>query len=720
MSKGIGKSDIVESVSVGFMFSIVALFVYRIGMNADFFFYDENGVTLSRTIELFRQYTKSGFFIGLISVWAGSAFLYLLMIKMDRKYRKIIYRYRYVIVLIILAICVVLEISGSSMSSWCGVLGVSQEDSGVLFRTMNPYRSDEFGVNTVFAIAQAKNPGNSYPYFSDIVRGTSTDMYIVYGQPVKSIGILFRPFQWGYLLLGSAKGLAFFWCGRFLFLLMSSFEFGRLFINNKRMPSVIYSIFMTLSPVVQWWFAINGFVEMLIFGQLCAIMLSRYMNTDSVRKKLLYSLIFFWSGGVYILVFYPAWQIVMGYVFLGIFIWIILENRKQLCWRWKVDLPIILCTGIMIGGLIGILMFKSRDTISAVLNTVYPGHRVDNGKLEILDIFGGIYNLFLPLTDSHIILTWGFIDFCPLGIILALYVILKDKKKDKLLITMLIIDVVFIIIFMCPIPSMVKRITLLSMTTSDRALIAIQFVNILLLFRGMSLIEFKGKAYKIALGGVVYASVIVWIINNQAEDIPLSNLMTVGMFVVLFVVFVLMWMNNALNINRYLLSVFLVVFVIAGGLVNPVQQGLPFIENSDVVQEIDRIVNADCKGKWIVEGMGYPNTNLPLFGGASTINSTNVYPALDTWEKLDASGQYNEVYNRYAHIEMSLQDDKKTEFVLKYPDYFMVELNVNDLKQINVSYILSPNDLEKFSGEHISIKRIESINNLHIYSVDYQ
>lgn len=36
MSKGIGKSDIVESVSVGFMFSIVALFVYRIGMNADF------------------------------------------------------------------------------------------------------------------------------------------------------------------------------------------------------------------------------------------------------------------------------------------------------------------------------------------------------------------------------------------------------------------------------------------------------------------------------------------------------------------------------------------------------------------------------------------------------------------------------------------------------------------------------------------------------------
>lgn len=37
-----------------------------------------------------------------------------------------------------------------------------------------------------------------------------TDAFIVYGQPVRSWEVIFRPFHWGYLFLSPAKGLSFF------------------------------------------------------------------------------------------------------------------------------------------------------------------------------------------------------------------------------------------------------------------------------------------------------------------------------------------------------------------------------------------------------------------------------------------------------------------------------------------------------------------------------
>ena len=38
---------------------------------------------------------------------------------------------------------------------------------------------------------------------------------------------------------------------------------------------------VVLAPAVQWWFAINGFVEMLIFAQLSIILLKKYMLTKN-------------------------------------------------------------------------------------------------------------------------------------------------------------------------------------------------------------------------------------------------------------------------------------------------------------------------------------------------------------------------------------------------------------------------------------------------------
>lgn len=86
---------------------------------------------------------------------------------------------------------------------------------------------------------------------------------------------------------------------------MVTFELSMLLTNRKRVLSLASALLVAFSSQVQWWFAVNSLVEMLVFGQLAVLIVHYFM----VRKKI-------WAenssddwngfcGGAYILTFYP-------------------------------------------------------------------------------------------------------------------------------------------------------------------------------------------------------------------------------------------------------------------------------------------------------------------------------------------------------------------------------------------------------------------------------
>ncbi|MDL2271221.1 hypothetical protein LJC03_05390, partial [Methanobrevibacter sp. OttesenSCG-928-I08] len=195
-----------------------------------------------------------------------------------------LYKYRFILGGLALIISVLLELHGSSIAE----LNISNLEHNPLFGISRPIRSDEYNVNTMLAFSQYFN---EFGYFSNIIRGSPTDMFIIYGQPVLDIAVIFRPFHWGYLFLSQGKGLSFFWVGRLIILFLVSFEMGMIFTKKNKILSLAYSLLITFSPLVQWWFAVNGLVEMLIFGQLSLILINFYTQTNDYYKRLLYSLV---------------------------------------------------------------------------------------------------------------------------------------------------------------------------------------------------------------------------------------------------------------------------------------------------------------------------------------------------------------------------------------------------------------------------------------------
>ncbi|WP_303871821.1 hypothetical protein [Acetobacterium wieringae] len=634
------------------------------------------------------------------------------------------YRYRFWISAILGVLLVFFEIHGSSILYWQNYLSNLTNISEPLIGISRSIRSDEWAVNTPMMLSQYYNHSGLFPYFSETIRGALTDTFIIYGQPVRDIAIFFRPFHWGYLLLAPAKGLSFFWIGRTIALFLVSFEFGMILTKKSKLLALIYTLMIIWSPVVQWWFAINGLVEMLVFGQLALIMMTRYMNNQNYYRRSLYAFVVLICAGGYILTFYPAWQVPLIYVFLALFVGVVLENRKHFIWNKKdigIGIGLILLLSM---GMIYILS-KSGGTIDSVMNTVYPGGSAETGGNQVLRLFLYPGNLFFAFSRE---LTYAnpcelavYFDFFPLGIILSVWVVLKQKQKDKFLVLLLLTNAMMIMWCLFPWPEWLAKITLLSYSKPVRAFLAVGFLNILLLIRALSLFEGAfSKWFKV--GSALLMSLGITLLAFKTYEGYLDLKMSMIILLLLFGSFYVILSGNKEWARKTLLVIVFGIIFIAGLFVNPVVSGLDAIYQMNVINRIQQ-TNMTENGLWIVdsgEEIGFPVINFPLMAGAPTINSTNVYPNLERWHLLDPDGSAEEIYNRYAHISINLiNTGDETHFKLKSPDLFEVNLNIKDLEKLEVTYVFSKRDLSTLSNEVVSFTELADENGFKIYTVNY-
>lgn len=578
-------------------------------------------------------------------------------------------------------------------------------------------RTDEFVVNTPLAFSQYMN---NFAYFSDIVRGTATDMFIVYGQPVWDIGMIFKPFQLGYLFLNQGQGLSFFWISRLIFLFLISFEFGMLLTNKNKILSFSYALLVTFSPLVQWWFAVNGLVEQLIFGQLLILLINWYMIIDNYKKRLLIGLAMMVSFGGFLLVFYPSWQIPFAYVFLLLACWIFFKNKNEFKYG-KRDLNIFLLNLVIFLIIMAHILSNSLETILLTLHTAYPGVEVFNGGGSISAFINYIPSIFFPVTQTNVLPNVCehaiFVDLFPVPLIMAFFILIYQETKDKLLIGLVVLYFILIIFYIFHLPDFMVDLTLRGHIRTRRLMPVFTFVGVIILIRSLSSLKnFEYKTLAIALS-LILSTIMVY--SSFAEfNAYYTSWMPILAIIFYFIVFSSCFLASSKRNQKIFLVCIIVLSFLSGGLVNPVDRGTDVIFESNYFNEVEKIVQNDPEGIWIVQEM--PG-NLLIPAGAKTINSIQTYPAFETWqEKLDSNNQYTDIYNRYAHIKIDLQDKNDTSFELLAPDSFKVHLNVNDLEKLNVSYIATNVGLEKLSNENVVFENIyHGDGGFSIYSVTY-
>ena len=610
-----------------------------------------------------------------------------------------IYKYRFVLSFLLLIMLVSFKISGSSMGCWKLFLG--DGESGIRLGEPRVWRSDEWGTLTPLCFRQQYNTLGAYNRYSQTLGSILTDNMLVYGQPSWDILTLFRPFYWGYLFFGSERGLSWFWCSRMIVLFLSWFELGMLITDGQKKLSVMLAVCVSFAPFLQWWFAINGLVEMLIYGA-CFVLGSNYLVSHAFNpRKIAVAVGMAVCAVGYVLTFYPTWMVPVAWGFVPLFLWVVIWkfDRKVLK---RVDVvPWLLIFVITAAGLT-VLAVTSWDVIKAELNSVYPGNAPSSsGGTGLWWMMKYPISLVSRFSMNELIVeNSSIICFAPAGFILALWVIIKEKKKDPLLILLLGMNLFLAWYYCVAIPKWLAKMLLLSFVNSNRGPQVLGFLRLTLFVRAVALKEKAPKRWLTALAAVISSAVpmrlALGFTKYEPGGLRYEYFDTAEKIVVVWaIIAVVFFLLYRARKSKYTMAVLGVCAVVLASSIwiNPVAKGVPEITKSETMQQIRDLVKEDPQAIWLVADMAYPATNIPAMAGADCLNTTQTYPQKTRWEMLDPEGEYEDIYNRYCHIRASL--GSKTMLELVSTDYVEVTLSPEDLKKLNIRYIVSTNDFDE-------------------------
>ena len=612
---------------------------------------------------------------------------------------ELIYKYRFVLSFLLLIMLVSFKISGSSMGCWKLFLG--DGESGIRLGEPRVWRSDEWGTLTPLCFRQQYNTLGAYNRYSQTLGSILTDNMLVYGQPSWDILTLFRPFYWGYLFFGSERGLSWFWCSRLIVLFLSWFELGMLITDGQKKISVMLSVCVSFAPFLQWWFAINGLVEMLIYGA-CFVLGSNYLVSRAFNpRKIAVAVGMAVCAVGYVLTFYPTWMVPVAWGFVPLFLWVVIWKFDRKVLRRVDVVPWLLIFVITVAGLT-VLAVTSWDVIKAELNSVYPGNApLSSGGTGLWWMMKYPISLVSRFSMNELIVeNSSIICFAPAGFILALWVIIKEKNKDPLLILLLGMNLFLAWYYCVGIPKWLAKMLLLSFVNSNRGPQVLGFLRLTLFVRAVALKEKAPKRWLAALAAVISSAVPMRLALGFTKYEP-GGLRyeyfdtaekIVVVWAILAVVFYLLYQARKSKYTMAVLGVCAVVLA-SSIWINPVAKGVPEITKSETMQQIRDLVKEDPKAIWLVVDMAYPATNIPAMAGADCLNTTQTYPQKTRWEMLDQEGEYEDIYNRYCHIRASLGN--KTMLELVSTDYVEVTLSPEDLKKLNIRYIVSTNDFDE-------------------------
>ena len=168
------------------------------------------------------------------------------------------------------------------------------------------------------------------------------------------------------------------------------------------------------------------------------------------------------------------------------------------------------------------------------------------------------------------------------------------------------------------------------------------------------------------------------------------------------------------------MGILISIAIIGGITVNPIIKGTDIIYKKPLAKKIQEIEQSDREALWIVDGYDFPIPNYLIANGANVINCTNYYPNEEMIYQLIGDKKeeesIKEIYNRYAHIMVNItREDTKLELI--GTDYFKVHMNYNKLKELNVEYILSSNNLKEFEDNEIKFDILYEEKGFIIYHI---
>ena len=626
--------------------------------------------------------------------------------------RKKLYNYifdkRYYIGFIFLLILVIGKYNGSSIALWDSYIEPEYDlKDAIIIGKPRTIRSDEWLVSTPSALSQATKTVN-FSSYNSVLKGTKSLVTLYPNLPSKDISILATPNNIGFFFLDEERAFSLSWYLPYFILFFATLEMLMILTKKRKLYSTVGAFLITLSPVVQWW----QHASIPAYGALAIVLFHKFMISNSNLKKFLISVLFGYTGFLYIMCMYPAWQVPYAYLFLIMLIVIITREKKKIR---KSDLLYLIPVIITIILPMYLIFDQNKEVLKIMTSTVYPGARFSSGGQGTLNrLFVYFINIFFPYIDTGNPCEFSqYICLFPLPLIYGIYTLIK-KKKDLFIILTTIVLSFLSVWYLFPLPKIISKITLLYMSTADRVLVVIGYITVIELVYILSKYETNTKKIiskknivKLLISLIITCAMIK--MGNHVIESYASFKKTIIM-IIIYTPIIYLFIINDKKTNKILSISLILLSVVSCAFISPLNKGLGVFYTKPFSKQIQKIVKKDKNSIFLSVDGGITTGNYIAVNGGRTINSINYIPNLKLYRKLDKEKKYEKVYNRYEHVAVNLTD-KKTSFKLVQDDFIIINLSYDDVCKINTDYIVSNKNLEKY-------EKVYGKYNLNIYKTN--
>ncbi|WYJ87928.1 hypothetical protein A5866_003054 [Enterococcus sp. 12C11_DIV0727] len=607
-----------------------------------------------------------------------------------------IIRARFWIAIAVFIFMLVFKLHGSSLNMWdTYVSDKTGDNSGLIAGKPRAVRSDEWLVQTPFSLSQTQTGLKQH---NEVITIDGQDMIVGYNSAAIDVATIAKPFSWGYVLLGKEYGLSWVWGIKLIGMILFSFEIGLILTKRNKYLALLASLWIPFSSAIQWWF-VSPVGDLIFFtlGFLVGIYNYFYYH-KSKGRRLFFSLLATISISGFVLVLYPALQVPLGYLILILLIGFFFEFYKKV----KLDK----FDALFIGGaitatclIIGISIYSSWESLLLVMNTVYPGKRVSvGGDFPRKDILLFLTNWKMPFMDvtytnsselsSFYHLFFVFLPMAP--------IIFFKKIRENLYGFLLFFYCVFSLLWMSfSFPSILAKITLWSYVPSVRVIVSFGFASVLLSLWFIQYLWEKESFKSLLIGSVLFFNLALYFFALYTGNLRLYISKWAIIVILLLAAFLIIALFKKWKVS--FCFVLAGIVLITGTPVNPLAQGVAPVYEKKIAHEIQQIEKKDPGQLWAGERLMYGY--LPMLG-VHTFNGIAFTPNLDSWKILDPDKKNEDVYNRYAHINVEITNNEPTLQLLQ-SDAIVARLNPQVIKEYGIKYLITYKEIQDLSTSDV-------------------
>ncbi|MCT9002799.1 DUF7657 domain-containing protein [Microbacterium memoriense] len=598
--------------------------------------------------------------------------------------------------LVVFLVLVATAINGTSSGAFFPLI-YSGADPALLFGQPNLIRTDEWNVQTVWAITQVQQ---GLPALNGSFPG-GMDSTIPQDLPRLDWTVAFRPHLWGFLFLDVDHAQAWKWWSPVFGLAAATWTFIVSLLPRRPLMAMVLAIAFTASPFFAWWLLQTtlwpvawGFAVLA-----AAIWAARSTSRTAlwVWRAVVGYLTVVVGMGIYVPFIIPV-ALVAAFVVTGIAI----EASRSRGWATVVRR----FSGLVIAGLgagvILVLWIVTRwDTVDDFLSTAYPGERLEptGGAANaqgVAAVFGSSFTNSLRhagtfLNGNASESATFFLPGVFLGAI-VLWLAVRERRAGRALpwSALLGYGAVLLLLAFIFVPGWdaVAHALFLDRSTSGRARIGLGFGSMVIVVLLLSRISPRSRPSWLvsSIGPVVFLASQAAIAIGLGVLAP-DLLRASGVWWFYAVLGSVAILSVARGWRVVTATALLLISVAATYNVNPVYVGVFDLRTTQPAQTIEALDDA-AEGTWVGLGGGLP-TALLLESGATSFNGFQGAPGEVMWEAIDPAGAYELEWDRLAGVSWVNGEGEPT-VMNPYPDQIRVTFDpCSEFAQENVDHVVS-------------------------------